>query len=202
MDQTLSEREATTRRQQALVPYYGVGFQKNVLDPGVYKTIWNYFVERARYFHFEGEIAVVKTSNPNAFPTLIYNDPAFNAQICDILKPAHERWCGMPLVTANAYGIRVYQNGSYLHNHVDLIHSHVISSTICVDHRLNKPWPFYIEDVNGHGHEISLQPGEMIFYESAKLKHGRPYPLEGEYYAALFVHYTPTNWPLSAGDLR
>src|SRR5262245_10821840 len=202
MEQILAEQEAVTKRKQALVPYYGLGFRNDVLYPGIYKKIWDHFVEHVRYFRFEGEIDIVKTSNPNTFPTLLYDDPAFNAQICDILKPTHEQWSGMSLVTANVYGIRVYQNSSYLHNHVDLIQSHVISSTICVDHRLNKPWPFYIEDVNGHGHEIVLQPGEVLFYESAKLKHGRPYPLDGEYYAALFVHYTPTNWSLSAGDLR
>jgi len=202
MDQTVSEREAMTSKQQALVPYYGLGFRKDILDPSVYKKIWSHFVEHARYFRFEGEIDVVKTNNPNVFPTLIHNDPQFNTQLCAILKPAHEQWCGVPLVTANAYGIRVYQSGSYLHNHVDLIQSHVISSTLCVDHRLNRPWPFYIEDISGHGHEISLQPGEMLFYESARLKHGRPYPLDGEYYAALFVHYTPVNWSLSVMELQ
>lgn len=202
MSQAPAEREAVTIKQQTLVPYYGLGFQKNVVEPGVYQQISHHFTEHARQFSFEGQIDVIETMNANSLPTLIYDDPQFNAQLCVLLKPVHEQWCGMPLVTANAYGIRVYQRGSYLHNHVDLIQSHVISSTICVDHRLNKPWPFYIEDIDGHGHEIVLHSGEMIFYESARLKHGRPYPLDGEYYAALFVHYTPTTWSLSAADLQ
>lgn len=202
MSQALPEREAVTIKQQTLVPYYGLGFQKNVVEPGVYQQIWHHFTVHARQFSFEGQIDVIETMNANSLPTLIYDDPQFNTQLCALLKPVHEQWCRMPLVTANAYGIRVYQRGSYLHRHVDLIQSHVISSTICVDHRLNKPWPFYIEDIDGHGHEIVLHPGEMIFYESARLKHGRPYPLDGEYYAALFVHYTPTTWSLSAADLQ
>ena len=31
----------------------------------------------------------------------------------------------------------------------------------------------------------------MIFYEGARLRHGRAYPLQGDYYAAIFVHYRP-----------
>jgi len=202
MDQAPPDWETITTRQQALAPYYGLGFQKDVLEPDVYQKIWNHFATHARQFSCEGQTGVIETINSSSLPALIYDDSQFNAQLCALLQPIHEQWCGMPLVTANAYGIRVYQHGSYLHNHVDLIQSHVISSTICVDHRLNKPWPFYIEDIDGHGHEISLQPGEMIFYESARLKHGRPYPLDGEYYAALFVHYTPTTWSLTAADLQ
>ena len=31
----------------------------------------------------------------------------------------------------------------------------------------------------------------MVLYESAKLPHGRYYPLKGNYYDNLFVHYFP-----------
>ena len=40
-------------------------------------------------------------------------------------------------------------------------------------------------------HKVLLEPGEMIFYESATLKHGRPEPLSGEYYSNIFCHYMP-----------
>ena len=36
----------------------------------------------------------------------------------------------------------------------------------------------------------------MVFYESARLLHGRPYALDGEYYASVFVHFTPIGWEL------
>ena len=58
-----------------------------------------------------------------------------------------------------------------------------MSSTICVDHRLRSPWPLYVEDDAGRPHEVSIEPGEMVFSEGARLTHGRPYALDGEYYA-------------------
>ena len=38
--------------------------------------------------------------------------------------------------------------------------------------------------------KITLKPGEMLLYESAAAPHGRPYPLKGEYFDNLFVHFT------------
>ena len=51
----------------------------------------------------------------------------------------------------------------------------------------------FIEDHNQKKHEVFLDPGEVLFYESAKLLHGRPYPLKGKSYANIFCHYKPLN---------
>ena len=56
---------------------------------------------------------------------------------------------------------------------------------------MHRPWPLSIEDVHGEPHHVDLAPGELLFYEGARLPHGRPQPLEGEYYAGIFVHYRP-----------
>jgi hypothetical protein len=37
--------------------------------------------------------------------------------------------------------------------------------------------------------------------QSARLGHYRPAPLDGEYYASLFVHYAPPSWPLTRADI-
>ena len=41
---------------------------------------------------------------------------------------------------------------------------------------------------------VFLAPGEMVWYESARLLHGRPEVLEGDYYDNLFIHFVPTHW--------
>ena len=44
---------------------------------------------------------------------------------------------------------------------------------------------------------IVLKPGEMLLYESAKVPHGRQFPLEGEYYENILVHFglmDPFSW--------
>ena len=91
-----------------------------------------------------------------------------------------------------AMGFAMYQPGSYLYSHTDRL-THIVSSTICVDHRLKSRWPLCIEDLEGRSHEIDVEPGDMVFFEGARLDHGRPYALDGEYYANIFVHYTPTS---------
>ena len=182
----------------ARVPSLGLGFEKVALDAAIHRRLLDHFHANARNFRAESEPGtediLLRTENDRAHPALLFFDEAFNQALMQDLKPRHEAWSGMPLENSACYGIRVYQSGSYLYNHVDHTNTHVVSSTICVDHRLNSPWPLYIEDHDGIPHEISIEPGEMVFYESAKLVHGRPYTMDGDFYASIFVHYRPLDW--------
>ena len=49
--------------------------------------------------------------------------------------------------------------------------------------------------IDHHGNKVKLflKPGEMILYESAKIPHGRQYPLKGDFYDNLFVHFHPVD---------
>ena len=81
--------------------------------------------------------------------------------------------------------------------HVDTASTHVVSAIINVDQRVDegKDWKLLILDHEGVEHELSMLPGDMLLYESAKLLHGRPQPFEGDYYDNIFIHYKPTrNW--------
>eukprot|EP00595_Chromulina_sp_UTEXLB2642_P001267 CAMPEP_0196764834 /NCGR_PEP_ID=MMETSP1095-20130614/6959_1 /TAXON_ID=96789 ORGANISM="Chromulina nebulosa, Strain UTEXLB2642" /NCGR_SAMPLE_ID=MMETSP1095 /ASSEMBLY_ACC=CAM_ASM_000446 /LENGTH=286 /DNA_ID=CAMNT_0042121413 /DNA_START=259 /DNA_END=1119 /DNA_ORIENTATION=- len=124
------------------------------------------------------------------------------------LKSLHEDWAGgMKLRPTSAYGVRLYQNGSSLAMHNDKIHSHVISSIIHIAHEYDnddEPWPIQIEDHNGVLHSVALQPGEMLFYESARCLHGRMTELKGKYYGSIFVHYQPVDpriWSYTVEDV-
>ena len=46
-----------------------------------------------------------------------------------------------------------------------------------------------IIDNEGEKKAIILKPGEMLIYEGAKVPHGRQFPLEGEYYQNILVHF-------------
>lgn len=180
------------------VPDLGLGFQKAILDPRIYSRLMDHFRSNVHNFKSEPSNGFICTENPRSYPSLLYQDEEFNQQLMGDLHKAHEEWSGLAVRKAACYGIRVYQPRSYLFNHFDHARTHVVSSTICVDHRLNSPWPLYIEDQAGNPHEVSIEPGEMVFFEGARLKHGRPYALDGEYYANIFVHYTPLDWDLDA----
>ena len=69
--------------------------------------------------------------------------------------------------------MRIYQNGSSLVMHYDKVHTHVISSIVHIIHDEGSEWPIEIEDHEGNLHAQNLEPGQMLFYESAACLHGR-----------------------------
>ena len=96
------------------------------------------------------------------------------------------------LSPASLYGIRTYTKGSILAPHVDRLPL-VISAIINVDQNLEKgeEWPLEIYGHDGVAYNVTLQPGEMLLYESASIIHGRPYPFQGKTYSNVFVHFEP-----------
>ncbi len=76
--------------------------------------------------------------------------------------------------------------------HVDTCSTHVVSAIMNIDQGgMRKDWPLLILDHDGNEHNITMKPGDMIFYESARLLHGRPEPMEGDHYDNIFIHYMP-----------
>ncbi len=192
-------RMVDTEREN--VPSLGLGFKKTTLDPELHQRLVAHLTRSIQLFKSEPANAFVKTDNSNAYPSLLYHDDAFNEQLMKDLKPAHEEWSGVKLKNEACFGIRVYQPGSYLLNHSDHARTHVVSSTICVDSSLNNPWPLYVEDHDGKAHQVDMGPGDMVFFEGARLIHGRPYPMDGDYFASIFVHFSPLDWDVD-GDAK
>ncbi len=125
----------------------------------------------------------------------MFDDAEMNAEIVKEMTPLMEAWSGVELEPNNAYGLRVYREGSNLLMHLDKPQTHVISGILHVDHGENdEPWPLVIEDFNGNTNEIFLEAGDLLFYESSKCRHGRPSKFKGEYYSSLFMHYYPKDW--------
>ena len=75
-----------------------------------------------------------------------------------------------------------------------------------IDSDLDKPYPLEIEDVTGTRAQVNLEPGSLVFYESAKAFHQRSQPLVGRYYASIFMHFRPKNleqdWPYSREQVK
>jgi prolyl 4-hydroxylase len=189
MERPESVRERCAR-MQAEAKYYGRGFRKERLDARVYERIVEHFQTNVARFRTESVGEEIGSLARRTIPSLVFEDAAFNAQLAQDLKPSVEAWAGTPLQASACYGIRCYQRGAYLHTHVDRT-TLVFSVTLCVDHALDSPWPLHIEDVDGNPSQVDIEPGEFVFYEGMRLAHGRPYPLDGEFYAGIFVHYHP-----------
>jgi len=120
-----------------------------------------------------------------------------NRKVLMDLLPLHEKWAGVKLKPAISYGLRLYMNNSFLTMHTDRLDTHVISSIFHIDRDQEEPWPLVIEDTQGRVHEVALEPGQLLFYESSKLLHGRPKRFNGKWYTSIFTHYYPENWDKS-----
>jgi len=53
------------------------------------------------------------------------------------------------------------------------------------------PWPLEIYDHADRLHEIFMEPGDIVYYESARCLHGRQQAFEGNNFINLFAHYRP-----------
>ena len=63
-----------------------------------------------------------------------------------------------------------------------------------VAQHVNDDWVLELIGHDGYATNLTMQPGEMIIYESHSIIHGRPYPLNGQYYANCFFHYEPIGY--------
>jgi len=118
------------------------------------------------------------------------------------LKDLAEKWIGnrIELIGTAVYGLRKYTRGAYLLSHLDHLETHVVSAILNIAQDVDEDWPLQIMDHNGNPHEVILAPGEMIWYESAKLVHARIKPLVGKYFENMFVHYMPRSLKWYSSD--
>jgi prolyl 4-hydroxylase len=100
-----------------------------------------------------------------------------------------------PLVHTATYGIRKYLRGSHLGNHYDKKNTHVISAIIHLDDDASdKPWNLYIEDHHFRPHNVTMEYGDIVLYESTTCLHGRPEPFEGLAHCNMYIHFKPESW--------
>jgi hypothetical protein len=98
----------------------------------------------------------------------------------------------IPVLRINVRLLNRYTQGATLDAHVDRVETHAASAIINIAQSdPTKAWPLQIVDHSGNAHELSMKPAEVVLYESARLHHARPQPLEGEWFANVFVHFHP-----------
>lgn len=105
-------------------------------------------------------------------------------------------WTNTALRHTAIFGVRVYKRGNVLLNHVDRYDTHLVSAILQVhqDVDFNAGWPVEVLNEERDCFEVYLQPGQMLLYEGAHFKHGRPMSFKGEAFGNLFVHYAPEDW--------
>jgi prolyl 4-hydroxylase len=115
--------------------------------------------------------------------------------IWDAARDTIQEWTGEELTDCSLYGIRVYTEGSVLATHVDRMPL-VSSAILNVDQDVDEPWPIEVIGHDGMAYNVTMEPGDMVLYESHSVLHGRPFPLKGRFYANIFIHFEPTGHSL------
>ena len=202
---------ATSLNQGKIVPRFTkVGFEKQKIPKQLYATIlsnrkkllkggakWKieYCAEGIQNCQrvYESEVAQechIVSSEKYWFLDL---DVGTKKSIFEQMRPLAEKWIGnkIQLMGTAAYGLRKYTRGATLGGHVDRLDTHVISAILNIHQSVDSDWPLQIFDHDDRLHHIILKPGEMVWYESAKLIHGRSIPLNGTSFENIFIHYVP-----------
>ncbi len=180
--------------------YTKIGFAKRRLPDDVFTLITSFWKENKHKEKPEKWPRGNTYTNNWVAPTYMvsFEDPdisngyATKKKIWEFLRPVIEEWTGQKLKETSLYGIRVYKNNSILATHVDRLPL-VSSCIIQVDQDISEPWPVEVIGHDGKAHNVSMSPGDMVLYESHSILHGRPFPLKGNFYANIFVHYIPIN---------
>lgn len=123
-------------------------------------------------------------------------------QLIEALVPFHEEIFKTELTPKVMFGVRTYFKNSILDMHFDKFITHHVGSIIVVDKDLNgeEDWPLHILDHKGNKKLVHLNVGDIIYYESAKLLHGRPTPLKGNSYSILMLHLSINGYKFRSND--
>ena len=168
------------------------GFKKDRLDDELFKKIKYFYDTESSKFKEEFVAGnFIQSDETNVPSELLDLTDDLRNEIHASLKGPLEEWSQCNLEPTFVYGIRDYKQGAVLIPHRDRKNTHIISAIINVAKDLDQDWPLVIEDHFYRKHEVFLEPGEIIYYESARLLHGRPYPMQGRSFANIFCHFTP-----------
>jgi prolyl 4-hydroxylase len=173
-----------------------MGFEKRRLPEDTFRWLRGWYdqvKEEGRITKIEGSAG--PCMNQVDAPSVMHMiTPALKTRMAEELKPILEDWYGHgKLKMTSIYGVRKYTDGSILRMHVDTANTHVISAIINVDQDVEEPWRLLILDHDENEHWLTMEPGDMVLYESAKMLHGRPEPMKGERYENIFLHYMPSD---------
>ena len=178
-------------RESTLPPAHTrLGFQSCLIPGVVFDALRDFHARQAANATVEHVPGYIESDQAVA-SHLLQLPLAMQQDVHAELHGIMEQWAGIALLPTHVYGIRRYARGALLKVHRDRSGTHVFGASLNIAQQLEEPWPLVIEDHLARRHEVALQPGEMLLFESARLPHGRPRPLRGEFYAGVFAHYRP-----------
>jgi len=201
-DSTEHDRVAMALRQpHSMQNYTEYGFKKIKTPPAIWKLISEFWEANKSKDNWSAENWSKGNTYTNHWvsPTYIVDVGSsrlrggggkLKNKIWDAAKTTLQEWTGEELMQCSLYGIRVYTEGAMLAPHVDRLPL-VSSAIVNVAQDTDEPWPIEVYSHDGKAYNVTMEPGEMVLYESHSVLHGRPFPMKGRFYANVFIHFEP-----------
>jgi prolyl 4-hydroxylase len=118
--------------------------------------------------HWSADVKMVSVENH----TLVGGGNILKNAIWNAARTTLEEWTGHTMADCSLYGIRVYGEGSILAPHVDRLPL-TSSAILNVDQDLDEPWPLEVIGHDGKAHNVTMEPGDLVLYESHSIIHGQ-----------------------------
>eukprot|EP00980_Cylindrotheca_fusiformis_P021174 scaffold8136_cov127-Cylindrotheca_fusiformis.AAC.14 len=192
--------DMSIKQPQSMVNYTDTGFKKIKAPPELWNLLKTYWEDNKDDMLIEEWSMGNIYTNNWASPTYMVSveNPAHRGgglsmknKIWEATRPTIEEWTGMKLQPSSQYGIRVYTEGAILAPHVDRLPL-VSSCIVNVAQDVDEDWVLEVYDRHDRAVNVTMEPGDMVLYESGALMHGRPFPMKGRMYANIFIHFEPT----------
>jgi len=191
--------EMNINQPKSMVNYTETGYKKMRTPDHIFKMILDFWESNKENTTdedwFPGNVYVNYWESPSIFVDV--HDGSLKGGGRSLVDAIHnstegiiQEWTGQKLIPSSLYGIRVYQENAVLSPHVDrnpLINSGIINVAQDVD----EPWPLEVIGHDGIARNVTMEPGDLVLYESHSVIHGRPFPLKGRYFANVFIHFEP-----------
>ncbi|KAL7555320.1 hypothetical protein ACHAWF_019006 [Thalassiosira exigua] len=207
-DETEENRiHMNVRQPPSMVNYTDLGFKKVKCPERVFKGVKKFWENHKGHEEVEAWFEGNTYTNHWDSPTYMLNvsdaklqggGSALTDRIKEVARHELERWTDQEVTPTSLYGVRKYTDGAVLATHVDRLPL-VLSAVLNVDQDVDEPWPMELYGHDGVAYNVTLEPGEMLLYESHSVLHGRPFPLKGRHYANVFIHFEPDGHSLSHG---
>lgn len=179
-------------KHEVLPAHTKIGFGKRPVPKELFRKLLDWYRQSSTPGIDESKVRHLVNSNTRRRPSLLLELPqTLKDEITRDLTPIMEDWAAVPVQPTYVYGVRIYRRSAVLKPHRDRLRTHILGIIINLDQRATNPWPLEIEDHYYRKHEVFLRPGEMLLYESARLRHSRTSPFQGEIFANIFCHFVP-----------
>lgn len=119
-----------------------------------------------------GTSSVPYTRRPSAGTTTAQ----WSATTCKPVSP----WSAASMIT------NIHAHKALNDHACDTPHPHNIAEGIGIiinmDQDVDEPWELHLLDPQGRRHRLTMEPGDMVLYQTDRVAHGHPLPLAGNYY--------------------